>query len=382
MVTSQLELSATSGATPSRVPSARGDWGVGATGGVSGKWGILRKKALAIAVAWLGLTSGVWAADGVASFPRVRLGVTADGSVVVAGGEMQTWTNLAPIGSLRVVTDSNGALTTFATANSGVQGPLTPLSNAMGRTDSNGALNITVNGGTITPSVIQASSGSCTAGAVPYSFSGDTDTGVANTGANTLDFCAGGTSRLSVGASAISAGVPYNNGAALSFQWNGRSALFSPADGLVQMLNTGSTGFTRLILGTNDGTANGASLGLSTGRVVFKTGDGSTADAQVQGIYVSTGSGLAVANVGANSCGTSAATIAGGNNSFVITVGATSGTQCRVTFTFAATTQWDCTVTDSTTTIATRATPVDTTHTDFFGAFVAGDKVTGHCFPR
>lgn len=98
--------------------------------------------------------------------------------------------------------------------------------------------------------------------------------------------------------------------------------------------------------------------------------------------FVSAGTGLAVANVGANSCGTSAATIAGGNNAFVITVGATAGTQCRVAFTVAATTEWDCTVTDSTTTIATRSTPVDTTHTDFLGAFVAGDKVTGVCFPR
>lgn len=97
---------------------------------------------------------------------------------------------------------------------------------------------------------------------------------------------------------------------------------------------------------------------------------------------LSNGSGMAVANVGANSCGTSAASIAGNNNAFVITVGATSGSQCRVAFTVTAATEWDCTVTDSTTTIATRATPVDTTHTDFFGAFVAADKVTGVCFPR
>lgn len=376
MITSQPEPSATSGATPSRVPSAGTGWGVVATGGFCGKWGMLRKKAWVIVAVWLACVGGVQAADGVASFPRVRLGVTADGSVVVAGGEMQTWTNLAPIGTLRVVTDSNGALTTFATANSGTQGPLVPLSNAMGRTDSNGALNITVNGGTITPSIIQAGSGSCTAGAVPYSFSGDTDTGLANIAANQVDMCAGGASAAQV--TTVGMRVASGN----FFYWLNRTQLAATADGTLQATNANGTGFTRLILGTNDGTTNGASLGLSTGRVVFKTGDGSTADAQVQGIYVSTGSGLAVANVGANSCGTSAATIAGGNNSFVITVGATSGTQCRVTFTFAATTQWDCTVTDSTTTIATRATPVDTTHTDFFGAFVAGDKVTGHCFPR
>lgn len=92
--------------------------------------------------------------------------------------------------------------------------------------------------------------------------------------------------------------------------------------------------------------------------------------------------GLAVANVGANSCGSTAATIAGSNLSNVITVGATSGTQCRVTFSFAAATAWDCISNDSTTTVATRTTPVDTTHTDVFGAFTAGDKVTMHCIAR
>lgn len=94
------------------------------------------------------------------------------------------------------------------------------------------------------------------------------------------------------------------------------------------------------------------------------------------------GSGMAVANVGANSCGTTAATIAGNNNAFVITVGATSGTQCRVAFTAAASTEWDCAANDDTTTIAVRTTPIDTTHTDLIGAFVAGDKVTGICFAR
>lgn len=98
--------------------------------------------------------------------------------------------------------------------------------------------------------------------------------------------------------------------------------------------------------------------------------------------YVGVGSGVAVANVGANSCGTSAASIVGNQISGVITVGATSGTQCRVTFTTAAPNTRECSVTDSTTTIATRATYVDTTHTDFFGAFVAGDAVTYVCMVR
>lgn len=99
-------------------------------------------------------------------------------------------------------------------------------------------------------------------------------------------------------------------------------------------------------------------------------------------IQSTTTTGLAVANVGANSCGTTAASIAGSNLMNVITVGATSGTQCRIAFTFAAATEWDCVPTDSTTTGAVRATPVDTTHTDIVGSFTAGDKVTSICVAR
>ncbi|MES2531836.1 MAG: hypothetical protein V4636_12420, partial [Pseudomonadota bacterium] len=101
-----------------------------------------------------------------------------------------------------------------------------------------------------------------------------------------------------------------------------------------------------------------------------------------RGVIQGTGTGVSVANVGANSCGTTAATIAGNQNSGVITVGATAGTQCRVTFSTAAPVARDCVVTDSTTTIATRATYVDTTHSDFLGAFVAGDLVTYVCLVR
>lgn len=91
--------------------------------------------------------------------------------------------------------------------------------------------------------------------------------------------------------------------------------------------------------------------------------------------YLSSGSGMAVANVGANSCGTTAATIAGNNNASVITVGATAGTQCRITFTLTATTEWDCAANDDTTTIAVRTTPVSPTTTDLIGTFTAGDKL-------
>lgn len=98
--------------------------------------------------------------------------------------------------------------------------------------------------------------------------------------------------------------------------------------------------------------------------------------------FISTQAISGVANVGANSCGTSTATILGTSQSNVTTVGATAGTQCRIAFTTAATTAWDCTANDDTTTVAVRTTPVDTTHTDIIGTFTAGDKVTAHCWPR
>lgn len=97
---------------------------------------------------------------------------------------------------------------------------------------------------------------------------------------------------------------------------------------------------------------------------------------------LTSGSGMAVANVGANSCGTTTATIAGNNNLFTITVGATAGTQCRVAFTLAATTAWGMVCADDTTTVAVRTTAVDTTHVDAIGTFTAGDQITCIAHPR
>ena len=119
-----------------------------------------------------------------------------------------------------------------------------------------------------------------------------------------------------------------------------------------------------------------------TGTLATRLTIDSVGTANFTGTIATGGSGMAVANVGANSCGSTAATIAGNSNAFVITVGTVAGTQCRVAFPIAASTEWDCVANDSTTTTAVRTTPYDTTHTDILGAFVAADKVTGHCFPR
>lgn len=167
-----------------------------------------------------------------------------------------------------------------------------------------------------------------------------------------------------------------------SFIHNGRTALASNTDGTENITNNGGTSGIGLDVNTD---------GVLKVRVKAQNAYG-TVDAlayQASGTaitsgttHLSAGSGMAVANVGANSCGTSTATIAGNNNAFVITVGATSGTQCRVAFTFAAANEWTCVANDNTNAIAIKTTPVDTTHTDILGVFTAGDKVTGICFPR
>jgi hypothetical protein len=109
---------------------------------------------------------------------------------------------------------------------------------------------------------------------------------------------------------------------------------------------------------------------------------GTFADLKLRTIIHPTTTAVAVANVGANSCGTTAATIAGNENVGAFTVGATSGTQCRITFTTTAPNRRHCVFADETTTIAIRSTYVDTTHTDAIGAFVAGDVVSYVCAAR
>jgi len=99
----------------------------------------------------------------------------------------------------------------------------------------------------------------------------------------------------------------------------------------------------------------------------------------VNGIYVSVNATPAVSNTSANSCGTTAATITGTNDTGVVTVGATSGTSCTMTFTIAAPTRRQCVITNETTGNLVRATYTDTTHSVFVGTFVAADKLAYLC---
>ena len=88
-----------------------------------------------------------------------------------------------------------------------------------------------------------------------------------------------------------------------------------------------------------------------------------------------------VANVGVNSCGTTAATIAGTDTAGKVTVGATSGTECRITFAIAFTNAPSCTVSNETTANLTR-TQSTTTTADLEGTFVGGDVLAYICLGR
>lgn len=102
----------------------------------------------------------------------------------------------------------------------------------------------------------------------------------------------------------------------------------------------------------------------------------------LNGRFTASGSTPSVANVGANSCGTTAATIAGNDNAGEITVGNVSGTQCRITFTSAAPVKWQCVISNTITANLARGVPVDTTHLDLVGTFVGGDVLAYICVPR
>lgn len=75
----------------------------------------------------------------------------------------------------------------------------------------------------------------------------------------------------------ISTGGSVTVNGAQAYVFNTRSAIWSTADGIVQFLNSASTGFTRAVFGTNDGTANGWSLLRSGTYIETWTGDGTSA---------------------------------------------------------------------------------------------------------
>jgi len=86
-----------------------------------------------------------------------------------------------------------------------------------------------------------------------------------------------------------------------------------------------------------------------------------------------------VANTSANSCGTSAASITGSDSAGKITVGATSGTSCTITFGTAFTNAPSCWATDESTLMGTKAISTTTTLIVSATAFTAGDVIAYGC---
>lgn len=132
---------------------------------------------------------------------------------------------------------------------------------------------------------------------------------------------------------------------------------------------------------------NSADTGWSrTGPGIVALGNGTQADTSgsvvALGFRTSGTTAMAVADVAANSCSSGTETIAGNDNVGAITIPATAGTQCRITFTVTAPVRRHCTFNDESTTIALRSTYVDQTHTDVLGAFTNGDVVTYNCNVR
>lgn len=330
--------------------------------------------------------------------------------------------------TIRVLTDATGALLVKSTSQTLPLSQPTVFSNTRLLTDASNNLQVVLTG-TVTPTfpLLAPTSTDCTA--PPYSFTGRTTTGLNSQAANTWNLCGGGTLGLSGNTTTVTSSLqflfPDGTAAnpAMSFTSQG-IGFFRAGSSIVAYSGDGTN---QNIMFSNSGLFIGQTLPLGFGPVasadtkLFRTaanqigwggttaafpsikrnvtalnfrladdsGDApiafSTSTASVSSIspiLQGSGTGVTVANVGANSCGTSTATIAGNQISGVITVGTVAGTQCRLTFTTAAPVARDCTVTDSTTTIATRAAAVDASNTDLFGAFVAGDKVTYVCTVR
>lgn len=90
------------------------------------------------------------------------------------------------------------------------------------------------------------------------------------------------------------------------------------------------------------------------------------------------GTAPGVTNTSANSCGTTTATLVGSDTAGKVTVGATAGTSCTITFTTAFTNAPACFANNETTANLSRATSTTTT-VILAGTFVAGDVLSYGC---
>jgi len=100
------------------------------------------------------------------------------------------------------------------------------------------------------------------------------------------------------------------------------------------------------------------------------------------GGFRSKGNSPAVSNTSANSCGTTAAILIGNDNNGIITVGATSGTSCTITFINSAVGRRECIANNESAAALARGIYIDNTHSKIDGTFGAGALISYICFPR
>ena len=196
-------------------------------------------------------------------------------------------------------------------------------------------------------------------------------------------------------------------------QWYGGSddlSILRSAAGVLRVGNgNGNSGAGQLLVGTSSESATGqlSSFSASTTRAaIFGQAASGTAASQ-KSLILNDGSGAetfsvtaagttvasgtltgkhllgggsapAVSNTSANSCGTTAASLVGTDTAGKVTVGATAGTSCTITFVASWANAPACVVTNETSANLARATSTTTT-VIVAGTFVAGDVLAYSC---
>lgn len=120
-----------------------------------------------------------------------------------------------------------------------------------------------------------------TNGAPAFTFTSDPTTGIYRVSASTFGIALGGAQAIGFSSNAAG-GVRLVS--SLPVSWSSTGNTFDTADlflyrigaGVAQFCGASCTGFTRLILGTNDATTNGVGIVNSSGSFNFTTGDGSS----------------------------------------------------------------------------------------------------------
>lgn len=146
---------------------------------------------------------------------------------------------------------------------------------------------------------------------------------------------------------------------------------------LIQAYDVDGTAYKTFATLTNGNTPNFTISAPSGGTVTLQ------ATTTASSLYTDTSTPTSITNTSAASCGTTAATLSTGaaNSRGSFVVGATSATDCTLTFSAAAAHAWVCIPSDETTAVLVRAVEVNTTSTKFQGVMTAGDKIGYLCEP-